>query len=278
MVTTSLMTMPCELHLEILRRCDLTSLSSLLAVNRHFNNLVIDNQQFLARTMRDYECIGPHAILSKSTPSERSVVPDYRRIRTIQRSKSETAAVLRECKLAETDANTEAVHCIRYAIDRLIDYWVFGPGCLPNESADVLHGIFRSEFTVTQLQLMLVVSLRLIFTIASVFGHWRRGTTLSLRRSMKYNSNLIEYGPGIVATLAKLPVEKRVERRLYYCRTENNWLLFHGKLLCYLQSKGDGLVIEPLKELLQFFRENDTSLDTARSNDWGEGGDWIGWD
>jgi hypothetical protein len=131
------MTIPCELHLEILRRCDFASILSLHAVNRHFNNLVIDNQQFLARVMRDRECIGPHAILAKLTPSERSAVPDYRRIRTIQRSKSETAVVLRECKLAETDANTEAVHRIRYAIDRLIGYWVFGPGCLPNESAEV---------------------------------------------------------------------------------------------------------------------------------------------
>jgi hypothetical protein len=51
---------------------------------------------------------------------------------------------------------------------------------------------------------------------------------------MKYNSNLIECGPGIIATLAKLPVEKRVEKRLYFCRKESNWSLFHVELLCHL--------------------------------------------
>lgn len=275
-MATNIMIMPVELHLEILRRCDLATILSLKSVNRHFNNLVIDNQMSLAKAMVDRECVGPHAILSKLTPSEHPV-PDYRRVRSIQRNKSETTAILRECRLAETDANTEAVHSIRFAIDWLIDYWALGPGCLPNESAEILHAIFETKFTICQLQQMLAISLRLVFTIASLFGHWHPGVTLNLRRYMKYNSNLIDFGPGIITTLAKLPAEKRVEEELYFCRTENDWPLFHGELLCYLQTKGAGLIIEPLRELLRFFRENDTSLDIEEWNDW-EDENWDEWD
>jgi hypothetical protein len=81
---------------------------------------------------------------------------------------------------------------------------------------------------------------------------------------MQYHLNLIECGLGIIAILAKLSVEKRVEKGLYFCRTENNWPLFHGELLRYLQSKGDGLTV--------------MLLSRARLNDWRENGDWIGWD
>jgi hypothetical protein len=66
----TLLSVPNELHLEILRRLDVVSIFAMRDVNRHFRGLVNTNQDTILRaSLANVECVGVHRILLTQLPS-----------------------------------------------------------------------------------------------------------------------------------------------------------------------------------------------------------------
>jgi len=91
---------------------------------------------------------------------------------------------------------------------------------------------------------------------------------------MKYNSNLIDCGWDIIATLEEITggVSVLIDR-FGFIKQKMIGLYFKGSCCCSLQSKAAALISEPFRELLKFFAENETSLDIGEWDDRVEDGD-----
>jgi hypothetical protein len=259
---------PAELHLEILRRLDVPSIFSMRAVNHHFLILVDTNQDTIFRPcLHNVECVGPHAILlgSRSSPND-SYNMGF--VKAIYNAKRTMMCVAQICGITQ-NAKIEALYCIDETRRRAFFLWSKSwntwndPAGQDISTTDIskLREEILGQYTTPQLQHMVSTSIRLVFKIAELMGHNFHGSTLHYHYYSRYNSYLVANGLGL---LVKLEGRNEVGRREYLKNAiwDGVFPNMHDELIRYLETRGSGLMTDPGIEIQQFFREEDTLLDS----------------
>ena len=229
-------------------------------VNRYFRSVVDENQEVILRaSLHDVECIGPHKLLLQlQTPTYNLVSA-----RTIHKQKRMISQVAEMCTIPQS-AKIEALYCISHICSQS---GAFYPAFLLSPTDAVIERIrtdLLSPFTTIQLQNILSICVRLIFKIAELMGVHVQGSPLHVDKYSMYNEVLVANGPEIIYELANRDLSQREE----YLRTEIvrvgevPWM--HEELICFLKTRGLGLLTDPAIEIQQFFQEEGTTLDLRR--------------
>jgi hypothetical protein len=251
---------PNEIHLEILCRLDVPSLKSMMVVNRYFRELMHENEEMIVKACLRNECVGPHAILPWLYPICTPPKP-FPHAMWIHGTKARILRVAKICGIFEA-AKIEALYCIQkvcegaYAIAlNLQDH------DLEEMNLDGLRNDLLSPYTTKQLQHMLPVTIRLSFKIAELMGDKFQGSWLPLSAYTRYNAYLVAYGPTLIADLDARPVEDR-KKWIEKIWIDERLPRMHDELIQFLKTRGTGLMTDPGIEIQQFFREENTILDT----------------
>lgn len=260
------MTLPNELHVEILRQVDIPSLCWIRSMNRYFRELVDSNEKMLVREiLKNVECVGPHAyILEEFLPYGFDYsLSQTARIYYMKR----TVVYIAEICQFHSDAKIEAVYCLEHLIGDCQE-WMLDPERDEFEGTgepflDDFRGQDLGQFTAEQLQHMLPVVIRLVFKLAQLMEEDRfEDSMMSDSVYSHYNNLLVVNGLDAVVELSKLP---DLESRREYVSSalegvSEQTSVIHEEIIDELCKEAFHLLSNPATELRDWFREQDTYL------------------
>jgi hypothetical protein len=262
----TLTTLPPELHLEILRRCDVPSLFSMRIANHYFHGLIDDNRDALLNTIiRNVECVPPHSMLLLVPKDEEFTLTGY--AHWIHRVRQDTIRIAQICDFTGND-KIDALYCLQYFQAKSVRLADSIDDGLPADEAIKLwfDGVQKEVFplfTTKQLQSMLSIWIPIIFRIAGLMNLEIHGHSMSLENYQRINGWLFIWG---ISFLAELEDHEIWDRETWITEKEFDGLTnaipcMEKELIKALEARGSGLIEEPAKDIREFLWNYDTCLD-----------------
>jgi hypothetical protein len=264
----TLATIPSELHLEILRRCDVPSLLSMKNVNHYFHDLIDGNRDALLQTIiRDVECVPPHSMLLLVPKDEESTPSDY--ANWIHSMRQDTLRIARICDITEDD-KIDALYCLIYFQSKSVGLVDGIADDLPADEAIKLwfaeiQKVVFPLFTTAQIQSMLSIWIPIVFRIAGLMHVDFSGSSLSLSDYKRINGWLFSAGISLVAELEDHDIEDRedlIEEEELDMLTDDIPCM-EEEFIKALETRGSGLIKEPARKIREFMKNYDTCLDMS---------------
>ena|SRR2546423_6483434 len=212
-----LITIPAELHLEILRHLDVTSVLEMRGVNEYFHDLIESNQDtILQASLCNVDCMGPHSTLLKLRPPKDGFYSlEYAKM--ILHSKRTILRVAQICELTQ-NAKIDALYCIDQVCRRSVYLMVNGYIDQDSDDTELLRYEVLKQYTTSQIQHMISTSIRIIFKIAELMGHQFQGSTLHYDDYTRYNAYLVTNRPGMIVELEKRELSEVNPQAPYPCQ------------------------------------------------------------
>ena len=262
----TLATIPSELHLEILRRCEVPSLFSLRAVNHYFHDIVDDNRDTLLNTIIcNVECAPPHSMLLLVPKDEELSLSGY--AHWIHSIRQDTLRVAQICDFTEND-KIDALYCLLYFQAKSIGLADGIADDLPaNEAirlwfAEIHKDVFPL-FTTRQLQSMLSIWIPIVFRIAGLM-HWDiHGSSMSFKDYRRINGWLFSGGVSLVVELDDREIgdrEEWIDEEEFDGLTDDIPCM-EKEFIKALETRGSGLTKVPAREIREFLFNYHTWLD-----------------
>ena len=259
---------PGELHLEILRLLDVSTIFTMRLVNRYFRDLLDNNEDTIVRGCLQYvECIGPHAILLQFYPLANADNVTFRHAKRIQETKRNIMRLARMVGQTQ-NAKIDALYCIQHTCHLYAQQIIFTIEEDKYEVLERLRNGLLGDYKTTQIQHMLPLFIRLVFKTAEYFNYNFRGFCLPYSQYSQCNDWLLTKGPELLLELERTKASgdetmQEVQIRLsgMFRRYRDRLVIVHDELIRELQKRGSGLMTDPGIEIQQFLQEEDTILD-----------------
>ena len=260
---------PGELHLEILRLLDVSTIFTMRLVNRYFRDLLDSNEDTIVRGCLQYvECIGPHAILLQFYPLANADNVTFRHAKRIQETKRNIMRLARMVGQTQ-NAKIDALYCIQHTCHHAQQIiFTIEEDNDGLERQERLRNELLGAYKTTQIQHMLPLFIRLVFKTAEFFNYDFRGSYLQYSQYSQCNDWLLGKGPELLLELERTKASgdetmKEVQSRLsgMFRRYRDRFVIVHDELIRELQKRGSGLMTDPGIEIQQFLQEEDTILD-----------------
>jgi len=261
---------PGELHLEILRLLDVSTIFTMRLVNRYFRDLLDNNEDTIVRGCLQYvECIGPHAILLQFYPLANADNVTFRHAKRIQETKRNIMRLARMVGQTQ-NAKIDALYCIQHTCHLYAQQIIFTIEEDKYEVLERLRNGLLGDYKTTQIQHMLPLFIRLVFKTAEYFNYNFRGFCLPYSQYSQCNDWLLTKGPELLLELERTKASgdetmQEVQIRLsgMFRRYRDRLVIVHDELIRELQKRGSGLMTDPGIEIQQFLQEEDTILDVS---------------
>ena len=258
---------PGELHLEILRLLDVSTIFTMRLVNRYFRDLLDNNEDTIVRGCLQYvECIGPHAILLQFYPLANADNVTFRHAKRIQETKRNIMRLARMVGQTQ-NAKIDALYCIQHTCHHAQQI-IFTIEQDDDDGLERLRNELLGDYKTAQIQHMLPLFIRLVFKTAEYFNYDFRGSCLAYNHYSQCNDLLLAKGPELLLELERTTASgdetmKEVQSRLsrMFRRYRDRFVIVHDELIRELQKRGSGLMTDPGIEIQQFLQEEDTILD-----------------
>ena len=242
---------PGELHLEILRLLDVSTIFTMRLVNRYFRDLLDNNEDTIVRGCLQYvECIGPHAILLQFYPLANADNVTFRHAKRIQETKRNIMRLARMVGQTQ-NAKIDALYCIQRTCHRAQQI-IFTIEEDNVEGLERLRNELLGDYKTTQIQHMLPLFIRLVFKTAEYFNYNFRGSCLPYSQYSQCNDWLLTKGPELLLELERTKASgdetmQEVQIRLsgMFRRYRDRFVIVHDELIRELQKRGSGLIKSP---------------------------------
>ena len=269
--TKTFFALPSDLHLEILRKCELPSLYFMREVNRYFCSLIDSNRNaLLYEITKNVTCVGPHSLLLYYMPLLNDPV-QYSR--WALQTKQEFLHIAQICGLNQ-EGHIIGLYCLDlfYTQSSITQRKLLGLDT-DNESLNEVEGLnllrrwvnmWSKEmlpcYSTEHLQCMMVTWVRLLFTVADFCGVEYKGQTLD----ENHRGQLIEWltlaGPQRILDFVKGDIDAlRTEVLGEECEPILQRPL-PSEIAKVLRKRGDGLVTTALNQIKEFLEEKNTDV------------------